>query len=162
MANMGIGAAMLMKHAMGDNAGNAGISALNPSMPPAQMAPEKPAASALKILTNYFQNRGIPIPQGMAAVQKEISEGLQLLQFRQSIMAIKEMGQGVAQIHFFTLDTQEQLSKDVKHFINLLRKAGIHTIYDKDADPVFMQAAQPMGVTAQQSDQPQFKLMATL
>jgi hypothetical protein len=153
MANMGIGEAMLMHSAMGN--ANAQIA----SAPPAA---NKPAASAIRILTNYFQNRGIPLQQGMAAVQKEIGEGLQLLQYKNSIMAVKEMGKGVAQIHFFTLDTEAQLKEDVKHFVNLLRKAGIHTVYIRDADPVFLQAAQEFGVAAGQSDQPQFKVKAML
>jgi hypothetical protein len=159
MANTGIGEALLMHTAMGG--GNAGIGALSPSAAPAQ-APNRPVASALKILTNYFQNRGIPLQQGMAAVQKELDEGLQLLQYKNSILAIKDLGQGVAQIHFFTLDTEAQLKEDIKHFINLMRKAGIHTIYDRDADPVFMQAAQEFGAQPQQSDNQQFKMMATL
>jgi len=153
MANMGIGEAMLMHSAMG------GANAQIASAPPAA---SKPAASAIRILTNYFQNRGIPLQQGMAAVQKEIGEGLQLLQYKNSIMAVKEMGKGVAQIHFFTLDTEAQLKEDVKHFVNLLRKAGIHTVYIRDADPVFLQAAQEFGVAAGQSDQPQFKVKAML
>ena len=155
----GIGEALLMHTAMGGN--NAGIGALSPSAAPAQ-APNKPSASAVKILTNYFQNRGIPLQQGMATVQKEIGEGLQLQQFKNSILAIKHLGNGVAQIHFFTLDTEAQLKEDIKHFIDLMRKAGIHTVYDKDADPVFMQAAQEFGAQPQQSDNQQFKMMATL
>ena len=154
--NQGIGELMLMKSAMGGMnpaESNQGIAAA-----PAQ----KPSTSALKILTSYFQNRGIPLQQGYAAVQKELGEGLKLLQFQNSILAIKDLGQGVAQIHFFTTDTHEQLAQDIKHFIDLMRKAGIHTVYDKDADPVFMQAAQEFGVQSQPSDQPQFKLMATL
>ena len=151
----GIGELMLMKSAMGD-AGN------NPQQAPAPAGLQKPQESALKILTNYFQNRGIPLQQGMAAVQKQIAEGLKLLQFKNSVMAIKELEQGVAQIHFFTLDTQDKLMEDVAHFVQLLRKAGIHTIYDKDADPVFMQAAQQVGVKIEQPDRPEFKLKATL
>ena len=84
------------------------------------------------------------------------------MQFQNSILAIKNLGNGVAQIHFFTTDTHEQLVQDIKHFIDLMRKAGIHTIYDKDQDPVFMQAAQEFGAQPQQSDNPQFKMMATL
>ena len=151
----GIGELMLMKSAMG-GAEN------KPQQATAQAGIQKPPESALKILTNYFQNRGIPLQQGMQAVQAQIKEGLRLLQFKNSLMAIKELGQGTAQIHFFSLDTQQQLKEDVKHFIDLLRKGGIHTIYDKDADPTFMQAAQEFGVQIQQPDRPEFKLKATL
>jgi len=154
----GIGELMLMKSAMGgmnpaeSNQGIAGAPA----------ALQKPSTSALKILTSYFQNRGIPLQQGYAAVQKELGQGLKLLQFKNSLLAIKDLGQGMAQIHFFTTDIQQQLKQDIKHFIDLMRKAGIHTVYDKDADPVFMQAAKEFGAQPQQSDNPQFKMMATL
>ena len=155
----GIGELMLMKSAMGGAENNPQQA---PMQAPVSAGIQKPQESALKILTNYFQNRGIPLQQGMAAVQKQIAEGLKLLQFKNSVMAIKELEKGVAQIHFFSLDTQEQLKEDIQHFIDLLRKAGVHTIYDKDADPTFMQAAQQLGVKIQQPDRPEFKLKATL
>jgi len=155
----GIGELMLMKSAMG----GMNPAESNQGIASAPAAPaQKPSESALKILTNYFQNRGIPLQQGYAAVQKELGEGLKLLQFQNSILAIKNLGNGVAQIHFFTTDVEAKLKEDIKHFINLLRKGGIHTVYDKDADPVFMQAAQEFGAQPQQSDNPQFKMMATL
>ena len=154
--NQGIGEQMLMKSAMG------GLGNTPQAAPTQPVGAGKPSSSAIQILTNYFQNRGIPLQQGMAAVQQELNEGLKLMQFKNSLLAIKNLDHGTSQIHFFTLDTQEQLKEDIKHFVDLLRKAGIHTIYDKDADPTFMQAAQPMGVTAQQSDNPKFKLKATL
>jgi hypothetical protein len=152
----GIGELMLMRSAMG----GPNMAGSNPSQGIA--AAKKPSASAIKILTNYFQTRGIPLQQGLAAVQKELSQGLRLMQYGNSVLAIKDLGQGVAQIHFFTVDTEGQLKEDIKHFVDLMRKAGIHTIYDKDADPVFMQAAKEFGVDVQQSDNPQFKLKATL
>lgn len=152
----GIGELMLMKSAMG------GMNPAESSQGIASAPAQKPSESALKILTNYFQNRGIPLQQGYAAVQKELGEGLKLLQFKNSVLAIKHLGGGVAQIHFFTLDDEATLKEDIKHFIDLMRKAGIHTIYDKDQDPVFMQAAQEFGAQPQQSDNPQFKMMATL
>jgi len=152
----GIGELMLMKHAAG------GMNPAESNQGIASAPAQKPSESALKILSSYFQNRGIPLQQGYAAVQKELGEGLKLLQFKNSILAIKNLGNGVAQIHFFTTDTHEQLAQDIKHFIDLMRKGGIHTVYDKDADPVFMQAAQEFGAQPQQSDNPQFKMMATL
>jgi hypothetical protein len=151
----GIGELMLMRSAMGGQnmaeSNSQGIAGA-----------QKPTASALKILSSYFQNRGIPLQQGYAKVQQELGEGVRLLQFKNSILAIKNLGDGVAQIHFFTLDTAIQLKQDIKHFIDLMRKAGIHTIYDKDADPIFMQSAQEFGAQPRPSDNPQFKLMATL
>jgi len=154
--NQGIGEQMLMKSAMG-GLGN------TPQAAPAQpVGAGKPSSSAIQILTNYFQNRGIPLQQGMVAVQQELNEGLKLMQFKNSLLAIKNLDHGTAQIHFFTLDTEAQLSEDIKHFIDLMRKAGIHKVYSSDADPVFTQAIQEFGGQSQQSDNPKFKLMATL
>ena len=158
-SGQGIGELMLMKHAAGGM--NPAENSQGIAAAPAQTAP-KPSESALKILTNYFQNRGIPLQQGYAAVQKQLSEGLKLLQFKNSILAIKNLAEGVAQIHFFTVDTEMQLKEDIKHFVDLMRKAGIHKIYDKDADPIFIKAAREFGVTPAQPDNPQFKMMATL
>ena len=158
-SGQGIGELMLMKHAAGGM--NPAENSQGIAAAPAQTA-QKPSESALKILTNYFQNRGIPLQQGYAAVQKQLSEGLKLLQFKNSILAIKNLAEGVAQIHFFTVDTEMQLKEDIKHFVDLMRKAGIYKIYDKDADPIFIKAAREFGVTPAQPDNPQFKMMATL
>jgi hypothetical protein len=115
-----------------------------------------------KVMMNYFQNRGIPLATGLQAVQKELAQGLKLIPFENSVMGLKMLSQDVAQVHFFTIDTEEALFNDIRFFVDNLKKAGVHTIYDSVMDPVVAKALQTDGLRIVPSDNPKYKFKATL
>lgn len=115
-----------------------------------------------KIISNYFQNRGIPLQVGLAELKKEVANGLKFVQFENSVMAYKMLGKGVAQIHFFTIDTIEQLANDMQYFVAELKNMGIHTVYDTEPAPVTTQSFQRYGAKLEKSDNPKYKLKATI
>jgi len=115
-----------------------------------------------KVIMHYFQNRGIPTDKGLAAVQKELSEGLKLIPHGQSVMGLKMLGQGVAKVHFFTMGTEQQLDADIQFFATQLQQMGIRTIYDTELDPMSAKGLQMVGYQIQQSDQKQFKFKASI
>jgi hypothetical protein len=114
------------------------------------------------IITHYFQNRRIPLNVGLAAMQKQMQEGLKLIPYKNSVMGLKMLEPHIAQVHFFTTDTERQLDMDIKFFVSKLKQAGVDTIYDSEFDPLMARALQDVGVQVQQSDMPKFKLKATL
>ena len=87
-----------------------------------------------KVIMHYFQNRGIPLNVGMQAVQKQLAEGLKLIPYKNSVMGLKMLSKDVAQIHFFTTDTADELDADIRFFVEQLKQAGIHTIYDSEME----------------------------
>lgn len=115
-----------------------------------------------KILANYFNNRGIPLDAGMDSVKKEVAEGLKLVPFEDSVMGYKTIKPGVAQVHFFTIATPQDLSNDIQYFMMELKKAGINTIYDTEPAPVTTTTLRESGAMVQQSDNPKYKLKATI
>jgi hypothetical protein len=115
-----------------------------------------------KVIMHYFQNRRIPIDKGLAAVQKELSEGLKLIPHGQSVMGLKMLGQGVAKVHFFTMGTEAQLDADIAFFAAQLQQMGIRTIYDTELDPMSAKGLEMAGYRTQQSDQQQYKFKATI
>jgi hypothetical protein len=115
-----------------------------------------------KVIMHYFQNRGIPLAQGLQGVQKELAQGLKLIPYKNSVMGLKMLSPEVAQIHFFTTDTEAQLFADIRFFVAQLKQAGIHTIYDSVMDPLMAQALQADGVKIEQSDNPKYKFKASL
>jgi hypothetical protein len=115
-----------------------------------------------KVIMHYFQNRGIPLAQGLQGVQKELQQGLKLIPYKNSVMGLKMLSPAVAQIHFFTTDTEDQLFADIRFFVDQLKQAGIHTIYDSVMDPLMAQALQADGVKIEQSDNPKYKFKASL
>lgn len=115
-----------------------------------------------KVIMHYFQNRGIPLDKGLAAVQKELAEGLKLIPHGQSVMGLKMLGQGVAKVHFFTVGTEQQLDQDIQFFAGQLQRMGINTIYDTEIDPMSARGLQMLGYRIERSDKPEFKFKASI
>ena len=115
-----------------------------------------------KIISNYFQNRGIPLQVGLAELKKEVANGLKFVQFEDSVMAYKILSPGVAQIHFFTIATISQLADDMRYFIAELKNMGIKTVYDTEPAPVTTESFKRYGGKLQQSDNPKYKFKATI
>ena len=115
-----------------------------------------------EILGNYFNNRGIPMDVGMQSVKKEVSEGLKLVPFEDSVMGYKMLKPGVAQVHFFTIATPQDLSNDILYFVKELKKVGVRTIYDSEPAPVTTTTLKESGARIEQSDNPKYKLKATI
>lgn len=130
-----------------------GIASANKSMKTEKVA---------KILENYFNNRGIPLEVGMQNVRNEVKEGLKLVPFEDSVMGYKVLKPGVAQVHFFTIATVQDLSNDIQYFVRELKKAGVSTIYDTEPAPVTTTTLRESGARIEQSDNPKYKLKATI
>jgi hypothetical protein len=116
----------------------------------------------MKVIANYFQNMGIPVEKAMAGVQKEIQNGLKLIPYESSVMGVKDLGNGTAQVHFFTVGTIQSLSDDMKYFYNYLKKNGIKVIYDTAPAPVTFETLKKLGAYIEESDNPKFKMKATI
>lgn len=116
----------------------------------------------LKVIAHYFQNMGIPVKPAMAGVKKEMQNGLQLVPYESSVMGMKDLGNGTAQVHFFTVGTVKSLADDMKYFYNYLKKAGIKVIYDTAPAPVTFETLKKLGAYIEKSDLPKFKMKATL
>ena len=115
-----------------------------------------------KIIAHDFKLRGIPEKQGLAGAIAELKQGLKMFQQGHTILAIKKLNPVTAQVHFFTLDEEEQFDHWVQFFINKLRQAGCRVIFDSVTDPHIIRALQKAGVHLQQSDVPKFKLKGLL
>jgi hypothetical protein len=141
-----------------------------PGMPPQAMAKGGLAAAnnqiqqtqIMKVIANYFKNKGLPVEPALQGVKKEIANGLQLIPFESSVMGFKPLGKGVAQIHFFTVGTIQDLANDIQYFYDYLKKKGINTVYDSIPAPVTIQMFQQLGAKVMQSDNPKYKFKAQI
>lgn len=75
---------------------------------------------------------------------------------------MKDLGNGADQVHFFTVGTVKSLSDDMKYFYNYLKKNGVKVIYDTAPSPVTFETLKKLGAYIEKSDNPKFKLKATL
>lgn len=116
----------------------------------------------MKVIANYFRNQGIPVEPAMVGVQKEIDNGLQLIPFQSSVMGMKDLGDGVAQIHFFTVGTIKDLTDDMQYFYKYLKNKGINTVYDSVPAPSTVEMLKRLGAKVVQSDNPKYKFKAMI
>ena len=116
----------------------------------------------MKVIANYFKNAGLPVEKAMEGVKKEIANGLQLIPFESSVMGFKKLGEGVAQIHFFTVGTMQDLANDIEYFYKYLKDKGINTVYDSIPAPITAQMLQKLGAKIGESDNPKYKFMAQI
>jgi hypothetical protein len=116
----------------------------------------------MKVIAHYFKNAGMPVDKAMEGVKKEIANGLQLIPFESSVMGFKELGQGVAQIHFFTVGTMQDLTNDIEYFYKYLKNKGINKVYDSIPAPITAQMLQKLGAKIGESDNPKYKFMAQI
>lgn len=116
----------------------------------------------MKVFQHYFENLGVDVEQGMRNLQKEIDQGLQLIPFESSVMGYKPLGSGTAQIHFFTVGTLKDLVNDMQYFFKYLKDKGVRTVYDTLPAPITTQMLVDLGAELQQSDNPKYKLKASI
>jgi hypothetical protein len=116
----------------------------------------------MKVFQHYFQNLGVDVAQGMANLKKEVAQGLQLIPYESSVLGYKDLGNGVAQIHFFTVGTLKDLTNDMQYFYKYLKEKGVNTIYDTLPAPITTQMLAKLGAKVEQSDNPKYKLKASI
>jgi hypothetical protein len=116
----------------------------------------------MKVFEHYFQNLGVDVKQGMVNLRKEIDQGLQLIPFESSVMGYKPLGNNVAQIHFFTVGTLKDLVDDMKYFYKYLKDQRVRTVYDTLPAPITTQMLVKLGAKVEESDNPKYKLKATI
>jgi hypothetical protein len=119
-------------------------------------------AQIMKVFQHYFENLGVDVTEGMRNLQKEIDQGLQLIPFESSVMGYKPLGSGTAQIHFFTVGTLKDLANDMRYFFKYLKDKGVRTVYDTLPAPITTQMLVELGGKLQQSDNPKYKLKASI
>ena len=116
----------------------------------------------MKVIANYFRNLGLPVEKALAGVKKEIEDGLKLVPFESSVMGMKDLGNGVAQIHFFTVGTMKDLANDMQYFYKYLKDKGINTIYDSIPSPITIEMLQKLGARVVKTDNPKYKFKAMI
>jgi hypothetical protein len=77
-------------------------------------------------------------------------------------MGYKILKPGVAQIHFFTIATPQDLSNDIVYFVKELKKIGVKTVYDTEPAPVTTTTLKETGAKIEPSDNPKYQLKATI
>ena len=116
----------------------------------------------IDILDQYFNKANIPPEQGLKLIDAAIKSGSKFTRRGNTLMAYKPIGTDAAQIYFFSVDDPRAFAQIMGKLFAELAKAGVRTIYMNKTDPTIVAAMQSINVQTQQSDKPEYKVMAQI
>ena len=116
----------------------------------------------IDILNAYFRQANIPPQQSLKMLQQVIESGVTFKRAGNTMMGSKPLPPNAAQVYFFTVDKMDEFIEAVKQLLGELKQSGVQAIYLNKVDPSIVQALQSAGATPQQSDKPEYKIMAAI
>ena len=124
---------------------------------------EEGSVPSAQILLHDMKLRGVNPKAGMLGMITAQKQGvLKLWRKDNTIMAVQKLSPTAAKVHFFTMDPEPHFQELVKANLESLKKSGCQVIYDIVVDPHIVRALQAAGAQVKPSDNPQFKLEATI
>jgi len=116
----------------------------------------------IDILNQYFTKANIAPEQGLKLIDAAVKSGSKFTRRGNTLMAYKPIGPNAAQIYFFSVDDPRAFAQIMRKLFAELAQAGIQTIYMNKVDPTIVAAMRSINVQTQQSDKPEYKVMATI
>ena len=114
----------------------------------------------IDIIRTYLVHLGMKPEQVPQMIQAVVKDGAKFTRVGNTMMSMKPISQNAAQVYFYTVSKMPEFMDEVKGFIDKLKQSGISVIYMNKEDRDIMQAIQAAGASVQQSDRPEFKIMA--
>ena len=114
------------------------------------------------ILNDYFRKANISPEQGIQLVAAAVKDGSTFKRSGNTLMAFKPLPPNAAQIYFFSVEPPPVFAQAAASLLGPLKQSGIQVVYMNKVDPTIVKTLQGIGVSVQQSDRPQFKIMAAL
>jgi len=116
----------------------------------------------IDILNAYFRQANVPPQQSLKMLQQVIQSGVKFKRDGNTMIGSKRISQDAAQVYFFTVDKMDGFIDSVKKLLGGLKRDEIKAVYMNKVDPSIVQALQSVGATPQQSDNPEYKIMAAI
>jgi hypothetical protein len=116
----------------------------------------------IDILKQYFRQANIPPEQGVKLIEATLKSGSKFTRSGNTLMAYKLLSPDSAQIYFFSVDIPHVFAQALGNLISKLKQAGVKVVYMNKIDPTIVSTMQNIGVSTQQSNKPEYKVMATL
>ena len=123
---------------------------------------QQEAVREIDIINAYFRQANIPPQQSLKLLQAAVQSGVQFKRAGNTMMGFKPLPPSSAQVYFFSIDPPPAFAQAAKQLLGGLKQAGVQAIYMNKVDPMIMQTLQSIGVAAQQSDRPEYKVKAAI
>jgi hypothetical protein len=123
---------------------------------------QQDALRTIDIFNDYFQKANVSPEQGEKIVQAAVDGGSKFDRDANTVMAFKPLPPNAAQIYFFSVDRPEAFAQSMIRLLAPLKRSGVQIVYMNKVDPTIVKTMQAVGLQTQQSDRPDFKIMAAL
>jgi hypothetical protein len=77
-----------------------------------------------------------------------------------SVLLVKRLGEGLAELHLFTVESPLALARSLKTFIAKIKQSDIKTVYGEAENPQIIQLLQSVGVKVSDSNLPNYNWKA--
>lgn len=125
-------------------------------------ASQQETLRTIDIFNAYFDSANIPPDQGEKLVQAAVNGGSKFDREGNTVMAFKQLPPNAAQVYFFSVDKPEAFARSMVKLVTPLKQSGVQVLYMNKVDPAIVNAMQTAGIRTQQSDRPEYKVMAAL
>ena len=125
-------------------------------------ASQQETLRTIDILNAYFDSANIPPEQGEKLIEAAVNGGSKFDREGNTVMAFKQLSPNAAQIYFFSVDKPEVFARSMVKLIAPLKQSGVQVVYMNKVDPTIVKTMQAVGMQTQQSDRPDYKVMAML
>ena len=125
-------------------------------------ASQQETLRTIDILNAYFDSANVSPEQGEKLVQAAVNGGSKFDREGNTVMAFKQLPPNAAQIYFFSVDKPEAFARSMVKLIAPLKQSGVQVVYMNKVDPTIVKTMQAVGLQVQQSDRPDYKVMAAL
>jgi len=125
-------------------------------------ASQQEVLRTIDIFNAYFDSANIPPDQGEKLIQAAVNGGSKFDREGNTVMAFKQLPPNAAQIYFFSVDRPEAFARSMVKLIAPLKQSGVQVVYMNKVDPTIVKTMEAVGLQTQQSDRPDYKIMAAL
>jgi len=125
-------------------------------------ASQQETLRTIDILNAYFDSANISPAQGEKLVQAAVNGGSKFDREGNTVIAFKQLSPNAAQVYFFSVDRPEAFTRSMVKLVAPLKQSGVQVLYMNKVDPTIVKAMQAVGMQTQQSDRPEYKVMAAL
>jgi len=125
-------------------------------------ASQQEVLRTIDIFNAYFDSANIPPNQGEKLVQAAVNGGSKFDREGNTVMGFKQLPPNAAQVYFFSADKPEAFAQSMIKLVAPLKRSGVQVLYMNKIDPTIIKAMQSAGIRTQQSDRPEYKVMAAL
>jgi len=114
------------------------------------------------IIADMEKHGNDPVPFLKALTIALQKKAVILMQENNSVLMLTRIGQGMVELHLFTVDSPIKVAKSLIQFIKKIRASDIKVVYGADEPTQTLQLLKNLDVNIMPSDNPKYKWMATV